>query len=160
MGTFLRLLLAVAIPLLVGGISGFATARGVQDWYPSLIKPSFNPPSWVFGPVWTLLYVMMGVAAFLVWEKGADRDLVRAGLVLFAIQLALNGLWSVLFFGMRLPGVAFMEIILLWGAIAATAYLFWRAVPAAGLLLLPYLAWVGFASVLNGAIWFLNRPTP
>ena len=159
MSTFLRLLLAVSLPILIGGLSSVATARGVQDWYPSLIKPSFNPPAWVFGPVWTLLYVMMGIAAFLVWEKGPDRDLVRAGLILFGVQLALNGLWSVLFFGMRLPGVAFAEIILLWGAIAITAFLFWRSVPAAGLLLLPYLAWVSFAAILNGSIWILNAPS-
>ena len=157
MGVVSKLAVAVAAPLLVGGLAGAATARGVQDWYPSLVKPPFNPPAWVFGPVWTLLYVMMGIAAFLVWHKGPDRDLVKAGLLLFTIQLALNGLWSIFFFGMRLPGVAFAEIILLWGSIAATALLFWRSVPAAGLLLLPYLAWVSFAAVLNGSIWILNR---
>lgn len=157
MGTVLKLLVAILVPVLVGGLSGLATSRGVQDWYPSLIKPSFNPPAWVFGPVWTLLYILMGIAAFLVWQKGPDKDLVRAGLAMFALQLALNGLWSVLFFGMRLPGIAFAEILLLWGSIAVTALLFWRSVPSAGFLLLPYLAWVSFASVLNGSIWALNR---
>jgi tryptophan-rich sensory protein len=157
MGNVIKLLVAISIPLLVGGISGFATARGVQDWYPSLIKPSFNPPAWVFGPVWTLLYLLMGTAAFLVWQKGPDRELVRAALGMFALQLVLNGLWSVFFFGMRLPGVAFAEILLLWVSIAITAFLFWRSVPSAGLLLLPYLAWVSFAAVLNGSIWLLNR---
>jgi tryptophan-rich sensory protein len=152
-----KLLVAISIPLLVGSLSGVATARGVQDWYPSLAKPSFNPPAWVFGPVWTLLYVLMGVAAYLVLQKGQDKDLVRAGLIMFTLQLILNGLWSVLFFGMRLPGVAFAEIIILWVSIAVTAALFWRSVPTAGLLLAPYLAWVSFAAVLNGSIWILNR---
>ena len=153
----LRLLLSIALPLLVGGLSGIATARGVQDWYPTLAKPPFNPPDWVFGPVWTLLYVMMGVAAFLVWQRGWNDKAVRIALVLFLVQLALNGLWSVLFFGMRSPGLAFAEIIVLWLSIAATAILFWRVLAAAGMLLLPYAAWVSFAAVLNGSIWILNR---
>lgn len=157
MGTMARLLVAVGGPLLVGGLSGFATARGVEDWYPTLAKPFFNPPAWVFGPVWTALYLMMGVAAFLVWQKGTDRDLVLTGLTLFAVQLALNGLWSVIFFGMRLPGYAFAEIILLWVAIVATLVWFWRSAPAAGFLMAPYLAWVTFAAILNGSIWVLNR---
>jgi tryptophan-rich sensory protein len=153
----LRLVIAVAAPLLVAGLSGFATAGGVQDWYPSLTKPSFNPPSWVFGPVWTLLYIMMGVAAYLVWGKGWESEAVRWALGLFALQLILNGLWSILFFGLRSPGLAFGEILLLWVAIAATLVLFWRVTVPAGLLLIPYLAWVTFAAVLNGSIWILNR---
>jgi benzodiazapine receptor len=157
MGSVVRFILAVSIPLLVGGLSGMATARGVRDWYPLLEKPSFNPPSWVFGPVWTLLYVLMGIAAFMVWQKGLDNRLVKAALVVFLIQLALNGLWSLLFFGMRSPGLAFAEIILLWVSIGATVVLFWRLAPPSGLLLFPYLAWVGFAAVLNGSIWILNR---
>ena len=157
MGTLTRLIVSVATPLLVGGLSGIATARGVRDWYPDLIKPSFNPPSWVFGPVWTLLYVMMGIAAFLVWQKGLNHEGVKAALAVFALQLILNGLWSVLFFGMRSPGLAFAEILVLWVAIAATITLFWRVNPLAGMLLLPYEVWVTFAVVLNGSIWFLNR---
>jgi tryptophan-rich sensory protein len=157
MGSAVKLVVAISIPLLVGGLSSIATAKGVNDWYPTLTKPSFNPPAWVFGPVWTLLYILMGIAAFLVWQKGPERDLVRGGLILFALQLTLNGLWSVFFFGMRLPALAFADIILLWIFIALTAYVFWRSVPVAGLLLLPYLAWVNFAAVLNGSIWVLNR---
>jgi tryptophan-rich sensory protein len=157
MSMLIKLLTAMTLPLLVGGLSGFATAGGVQTWYPTLVKPPFNPPAWVFGPVWTVLYLMMGFAAFLVWHKGEDQGLVRLGLALFVAQLALNGLWSVIFFGMRLPGYAFAEILLLWIAIAATMVSFWRTIPAAGLLLMPYLAWVSFATVLNGSIWFLNR---
>ncbi len=157
MMTALKLLIAVAAPLAVGGVSGIATAQGVRDWYPALTKPTFNPPSWVFGPVWTLLYLMMGVAAFLVWQRGWNTDGVRVALALFAVQLAFNGLWSVLFFGMQAPGLAFVEIILLWLAIGATTVLFWRVTPTAGVMLLPYWAWVSFAAVLNGSIWMLNR---
>ena len=94
MNNTIKLVISVALPLAVGGLSGFATARGVSTWYPTLVKPSFNPPAWVFGPVWTLLYIMMGVAAFLVWRRGLDADGVRIALTVFAIQLALNGLWS------------------------------------------------------------------
>jgi benzodiazapine receptor len=157
MDKLIRLAIAVAIPLAVGGMSGLATAHGIQDWYPSLVKPSFTPPSWLFGPVWTLLYLMMGTAAFLVWQKGWESGAVKAALALFAIQLILNGLWSVLFFGMRWPGLALAEILLLWISIGGTIALFWRVAPVAGLLLLPYDAWVTFAVVLNGAIWLLNR---
>ncbi len=152
-----KLGIAVAIPLAVGGLSGFATARGVATWYPTLAKPVFNPPAWVFGPTWTLLYIMMGVAAFLVWRQGFSTKDVRLALTLFAAQLALNGLWSILFFGLQSPGVAFAEIMLLWLSIVATVWIFRRVVPAAALLMLPYLAWVSFAAVLNGSIWMLNR---
>ena len=157
MGSVLRFVVAVSLPLLIGGVSGMATARGVQDWYPTLVKPSFNPPSWVFGPVWTLLYIMMGIAAYLVWQKGLDAEGVRAALALFALQLILNGAWSILFFGMQSPGLAFVEILVLWLFIALTLFFFWRVSPLAGLLLLPYQLWVTFAAVLNGSIWFLNR---
>lgn len=153
----LKLVVAIALPLVVGGLSGSATAGGVSTWYPTLVKPPFNPPAWVFGPVWTLLYIMMGVAAFLVWRQGMAVEGVRLALAVFVIQLALNGLWSILFFGLQAPGWALVEIILLWLAIVATLVLFWRMVPAAGLLLFPYLAWVSFATVLNASLWWLNR---
>jgi tryptophan-rich sensory protein len=110
MNTLTRFAIALVAPLLVGGLSGFSTARGVRDWYPALVKPSFNPPSWVFGPVWTLLYVMMGIAAFLVWQKGWESGAVKTALAFFAIQLILNGLWSIFFFGLRSPGLALVDI--------------------------------------------------
>ena len=157
MSNAIKFVVAVATPLVVGGLSGAATARGVATWYPTLVKPSFNPPAWIFGPVWTLLYLMMGVAAFLVWREGLASDGVRIALAVFGVQLALNGLWSILFFGLRSPGWAFVEILVLWLAIGATVWVFWRVVPAAGALLLPYWAWVTFATVLNGSIWTLNR---
>jgi tryptophan-rich sensory protein len=157
MNTTLKLVISVAAPLAVGGLSGFATARGVANWYPTLSKPSFNPPAWIFGPVWTVLYIMMGVAAFLVWRKILDTEGVKIALTVFAVQLALNGLWSILFFGMRAPGLALAEIILLWIAIGITTVLFWRVTPTAGALLLPYWGWVSFATVLNASLWWLNR---
>ena len=153
----IKLLIAIALPLAVGGLSGYATAGGVSTWYPTLIKPSFNPPAWVFGPVWTLLYIMMGVAAFLVWRQGPAAEGGRLARAAFGVQVVLNGLWSILFFGLQTPGWALVEIILLWLAIVATLVLFWRVVPAAGVLLIPYLAWVSFATVLNASLWWLNR---
>lgn len=157
MSNLVKLLIALAVPLAVGGLAGYATSSGVATWYPTLVKPWFNPPAWVFGPVWTLLYLMMGAAAFLVWRRGLDADGVRIALAAFAVQLVLNGLWSLLFFGLRSPGPAFVDIFALWLAIGGTTVLFWRVVPAAGLLLLPYWAWVSFAAVLNGSLWSLNR---
>ena len=153
----IKFVIAVTVPLVVGGLSGFATSRGVVTWYPTLAKPSFNPPSWVFGPVWTMLYILMGIAAFLVWRKGLATAGVRSALSLFGVQLALNGLWSFLFFGLHSPGWALAEIVVLWLAIVATLVAFWRLTTAAGWLLAPYLAWVSFAAVLNGSIWALNR---
>lgn len=157
MNNTLKLIIAVSVPLAVGGLSGFATSGGVATWYPTLTQPSFNPPPWVFGPTWTLLYIMMGVATFLVWREGFATGGVKLALTLFVVQLALNGFWSILFFGLRSPGWALVEIIALWFAIIATAALFWRVVPLAGMLLLPYLAWVTFATVLNASLWWLNR---
>jgi tryptophan-rich sensory protein len=159
MNTTVKLVISLSVPLAVGGLSGFATARGVATWYPTLIKPPFNPPAWVFGPVWTVLYIMMGAAAFLVWRQGLTSEGVKPALTVFAIQLSLNGLWSILFFGMQAPGWALIEICALWLAIIATVVLFRRVSPAAGTLMLPYWAWVSFATVLNASLWWLNRAT-
>jgi benzodiazapine receptor len=153
----IKLVVAVVLPLAVGGLSGYATAQGVRSWYPTLVKPFFNPPAWIFGPVWTALYILMGVAAFLVWRRGLEAEGVKAGLTLFLAQLALNGLWSILFFGIHSPGLAFVEILVLWIAIAATIRAFGRVSAAAAWLLAPYLAWVSFATILTGSIWWLNR---
>ena len=136
--------------------SGTAVFVSIGGWYAELNKPSWNPPAWVFGPVWTLLYAMMAVAAWLVWRKGGWREQGRA-LGLFLLQWLLNALWTPVFFGMHRPGLAFAEIILLWLVLAATLRSFWRVRKAAGVLLAPYLAWVSFAAVLNSAIWWLNR---
>lgn len=156
MNAFGRLLASLAVSQAVGILSGLATARGVREWYPDLAKPSFNPPSWVFAPVWTALYLAMGVAAWLVWQRGLETPGVRATLAAFLVQLALNGLWSILFFGLRSPALAFAEIVVLWAAIGVTTVLFFRQAAVAGWLMAIYWAWVTFAAVLNFSIWRLN----
>jgi translocator protein len=128
------------------------------QWYRGINKPSWNPPDWVFAPVWTLLFIMMAVAAWLVWSRRGEAD-VRVAIGLFALQLALNALWSWLFFGFHLLGYAYFEVIALWLVILATAVFFWRISPLAGKLMLPYAAWVGFASFLNLVLWRMN-PLP
>jgi tryptophan-rich sensory protein len=125
------------------------------EWYAALQKPSWNPPGWIFGPVWTALYTMMALAAWLVWRQGG-WDKQRKPLLLFLVQLALNALWTPLFFGWHRPGVAFAEIVLLWLAIAATIAVFRPVSRTAMLLLVPYLAWVSFAAALNFTLWRLN----
>lgn len=125
------------------------------EWYIALNKPAWHPPTWVFGPVWSTLYLMMAVSAWLVWRQGGFARQSRP-LGLFLVQLALNAAWSPLFFGLKQPGVAFAEILLLWLAIAATIAVFHRVHRVAAWLLVPYLAWVSFASFLNGTLWRLN----
>ena len=139
---------------LVAVIGAFASVRaGV--FYAELVRPAWAPPASLFGPVWTVLYAMMAFAAWLVWERRAAA-LARIALVLFVAQLVLNGLWSWLFFGWKLGALSFLDIVVLWALIVATLWCFWRVRPLAGLMLVPYLAWVSFASVLNFAMWQLN----
>lgn len=133
--------------------SGASISTG--GWYEQLRKPDWNPPSWIFAPVWSALYTMMAVAAWLVWRRGGWRE-QRWPLGCFLLQWFLNALWTPLFFGLHLPGIAFVEILLLWGALVVTAVWFWRVRPVAGVLLLPYLAWVSFAAFLNFTLWRLN----
>lgn len=152
----LGLAVFIVICFAVAGIGSVFTAASIPDWYAGLRKPSFNPPNWIFGPVWTALYLAMAVAAWLVWRR-VGLSAAAAPLIVFAIQLALNLLWSILFFGMHRIGLALVDIVALWCAIAATILMFWRVTPAAGWLLIPYLMWVSFASVLNFSIWRMNR---
>ena len=151
----LALALFVGICLGIGGLGGAVTASSVTEWYPTLNKPSFNPPNWVFGPVWTALYVMMGVAAWRVW-RAADRNTARAPLTVFALQLAVNLGWSVAFFGLRDPGLAVAVILALDLLVLGTALMFRRVDRVAEWLLVPYLAWIAFATILNIAVWRLN----
>jgi translocator protein len=139
----------------VAALGGLATARSVGTWYQTLERPFFAPPDWLFGPVWTVLYAMMAVAAWRVWRLPATTER-RWALVLWSAQLALNLAWSFLFFGLQAPGLALVDIVLLLGLIAATTMAFLRLDRPAGLLMLPYLAWVAYASILNAAIWLLN----
>lgn len=136
-------------------LGAWFNAGAVDNWYPSLRKPTWTPPAWLFGPVWTVLYLCMAVAAWLVWRR-AERPERRTALILFAIQLVLNVAWSGLFFGLGRPGLAFAEILVLWGAIAATLWAFGRVSTPAAWLFVPYLAWVSFAAALNGSIWWMN----
>lgn len=133
------------------------TRPALETWYGGLAKPAWTPPDWVFGPVWTLLYAMMAVAAWLVWRR-AGWDGARAALVLYFVQLGLNFLWSPLFFGLRSPGLGLVDIAALVCVLAATVIAFLRVDRLAGWLMAPYLAWVGYAAALNAAIWIANRP--
>ena len=140
----------------MGFLSGFATQSSVNDWYLTLNKPFFNPPNWVFAPVWSVLYILMGVAAGLVWAKGYYHIWVKTALYHFVFQLLLNALWSIVFFGLKNPFGALLIIIALNVLLAFTFKWFKVVKPRAAYLLLPYMTWVGFASLLNGAIWYLN----
>jgi tryptophan-rich sensory protein len=151
-----RVLASLLLPALAAAVGGAATARNVNDWYPTLRKPSWNPPGAIFGPVWTTLYLMMGIADAIV---ASHPDAERAGQArrIYKLQLGLNALWSVLFFGLRRPGMALLEIVVLWVAIALTIGAFWRVSRLAALLLVPYLLWTTFATALNASIWWKNR---
>ncbi len=151
-----KVLAAIAVCQGAGGLGAIATKDGLKTWYPRLEKPSFNPPGWVFGPVWTILYAMMGVSGWLLWRRREDEAAQQPG-ALFGLQLILNTLWSFIFFKWRSPGWAFLEIIVLWAAILMTIRAAWRVDSVAGALLIPYLLWTSFALVLNGRIWQLNR---
>jgi benzodiazapine receptor len=148
-------LLSLIIPLAVGGVSGFFTVSAIPGWYQTIQKPSWNPPNWVFGPVWTTLYVMMGVAMYLVWSRPRSNQRQRA-LYLNAVQLALNFFWSLIFFNVHAIGWALVEILLLWGMILFTMFAYDKVYKPAAWLMLPYVAWVSFATILNFTIWRLN----
>lgn len=149
------LVLFVTVCFAAAAIGGALTAQSVGGWYQTLAKPAWNPPDWVFGPVWTLLYFLMGVAAWLVWRRSGWTE-ARWALLLFGVQLALNVIWSGLFFAAQAPGWAFAELLVLWIAIAATLAAFARRSRVAAALMAPYLAWTTFAAALNFAIWRLN----
>ncbi len=153
--TLTTLLVCMLLPLFVGGISGYATAAGIQDWYVTLHKPSFNPPNYLFGPVWTILYLLMGVSLFIIWRSNQGRKR-REALKIFAIQITLNFLWSFLFFKFNLVGLALVDILMIWLTIVLMIVIFRRVNKIAAYLQIPYLLWVTFATTLNGAIWLLN----
>lgn len=152
----LKYAICIGGTMLIGALSGLATSSSVDTWYPTLEKPSFDPPNWIFGPVWTFLYVLMGIASGLVWNSRHAPALIRKALATYAAQLALNAAWSILFFALRSPAMALVDIIVLWIAIAACIRAFRPLHATAALLLYPYLAWVSFATVLNVSIVVLN----
>jgi tryptophan-rich sensory protein len=145
----------LALCLAASAVGGAATASSVGTWYQTLAKPAFNPPNWIFAPVWTALYFMMAIAAWRVWRRDGLTG-ARAEATLFALQLVLNMVWSILFFGLRSTGAAMVEIFVLLLAILATTVVFWQRDRVAGMLFIPYAVWVAFAAVLNVALWRLN----
>ncbi len=166
-----KLIIAIVVSELAGIIGSVFTTPSIAGWYVGIVKPALNPPAWVFGPVWTTLFALMGIAAFIVWSSYAPADAeamadkqatedkkkgIRLALILFGIQLVLNTLWSIIFFGLHSPGGALVEIIFLWLAILATIITFAKISKPAAWLLVPYILWVSFAMYLNYAIWSLN----
>jgi len=158
MSKLYKILVMVVTCLVVGYLSSNVTQTSVNTWYPTLNKPSFTPPNWAFPVAWTTLYIFMGIAAGLVWSRiEYEADVVRKSLTYFAIQLALNALWSYLFFGLKNPLLALIEIVLLWLMIYETYAQFKKVSKIASYLFIPYLIWVTYASALNASIWWLNK---
>ena len=151
-----RLIVSIIACQLAGVIGSVFTTPTIPTWYAALAKPPFTPPSWLFAPAWITLYVLMGVSASLVWRVGLDRKQVRTALILFLVQLVLNALWSVAFFGLQSPLGGIIVIVLLWAAILLTILRFFTISTTAGALLVPYIAWVTFAATLNAYIYVLN----
>ena len=152
----MKFVISILIPVLVGAISGYFTSSGVNGWYALANKPWFNPPNWIFAPVWTTLYVLMGIALFLVWRTESVKTIKQTAIILFAVQLTLNFFWSFIFFKLQQPAWAFAEIIVMWLMILLTILWFGKINAVAAWLLVPYICWVSFASVLNYSIWKLN----
>jgi translocator protein len=157
MNKFLKLFLAIITCEVVGILGSIFTFPAITTWYQTLNKPFFSPPNYVFGPIWTTLYALMGISIFLILEKKIKSKQKNNLIYLFSLQLFLNFLWSIIFFGLHLPLLAFLEIVLLWGSILILIIKFWKVSKPASYLLMPYLLWVSIASVLNAAIVILNR---
>jgi benzodiazapine receptor len=151
-----KLIAAVLLCVIVGSLGSLVTITGPNSWYASLEKPFFAPPNWIFAPIWVILFVLMGIALYLVWECGVQRRKVQIALAVFGVQFVLNVLWSFLFFGLKSPFLGLVDIILLWIMIAITIVLFHQIKKSAAYLLLPYIVWVSIATALNYAIYVLN----
>ncbi|MDZ4807048.1 MAG: TspO/MBR family protein [Bacteroidota bacterium] len=156
MSNTLKLIIAIIIPVAVGAVSGFFTSSEIPGWYQTINKPTWNPPSWLFGPVWTTLYILMGIALFLVWKSDASQSVKKTAIILFAAQLVLNFFWSFIFFNQHQIGWAVVEIITMWVFILLTIFAFAPISKIAAWLLVPYISWVSFATILNYTIWKLN----
>ena len=154
-----KLVISILASLAAGGIGSLFTFKAIPTWYAGLKKPSYTPPNWAFGPVWTTLYILMGISVFLVWQKGLANNGALLAYTLFWIQLVFNVLWSIIFFGMKSKGGGVITIIVLWLLILATLIASFRVSGWAGALLIPYLIWVSIASYLNIGVWLLNKPT-
>jgi len=153
---FFKLLVSIALPLALGAIAGMFTSQSIPEWYATLNQPSFNPPNWIFGPVWTTLYLLMGISLFLIWKQDASKQRNTA-IVVFLIQLLLNFAWSFIFFYFNMIGFALVEIVVLWISIVTMMVLFYKIKPIASYINIPYLMWVTFATVLNASYYLLNR---
>lgn len=156
MNNIFKFIISIALPLAVGAVSSLFTTAEIPGWYAGINKPSWNPPNWLFGPVWTTLYIMMGIALFLVWKAPDPQSLKRTAILFFAIQLTFNFAWSFIFFGLHRTGWALAEIVMLWLFILFTIIWFGKINKTAVWLLVPYFFWVSFATVLNFTIWRLN----
>jgi benzodiazapine receptor len=151
-----KLLASLALPLVLGAIAGLFTAEAVPEWYETLNRPPFNPPNWLFGPVWTTLYILLGISLFLIWKQSASKERNLA-IFVFLLQQALNFGWSFIFFYFNMIGFALIEIILLWISIIIMLVLFYKIKPMAAYINIPYLIWVTFATILNASYYLLNR---
>lgn len=151
-----KLVIAIVSCELIGNIGTVVTIPAISTWYATLVKPSFNPPNWIFGPVWTILFALMGVSLYLVWQKGFKSKKNKFALKIFGVQFALNVLWSLIFFGLKNISFAFADIIFLWIAVALTIKTFYKISRTAAYLLIPYILWVSFATILNFYVWSLN----
>jgi len=156
MSDWIALIVSFVACMSAAAVGGLLTSRAIKEWYGGLRKPSWNPPDWAFGPIWTILYILMAISAWLVWEEG-DTQWRLIPLSIFSIQLALNVVWSGVFFYKRMILGGLVEVLALWAAILATIIAFWSASTIAAILLIPYLIWVSIASYLNYTIWRLNR---
>jgi len=154
--SLIKLVISIVICIGAGLLPSPITASSM-DWYQTLNKPFFNPPNWIFAPVWTVLYLLMGISAFLIWQKGLENKQVRVALIIFLVQLVLNVVWTPLFFGLKMQLIAFIDILLLWDVILLTIIHFHKLSRPAAMLLIPYLLWVSFAVILNLSIVILNR---
>ncbi len=153
---FVKLVVSIVLCELVGSVGSIFTAPSIPNWYVSLTKPWFTPPNWVFAPVWITLFLLMGIALYLVWDKGFEKKGVKLAVSVFGVQFILNVLWSLLFFGLQSPFYAFIEIIILWIAILVTIIKFYQISRPAAVILLPYIIWVTIAASLNYYVWILN----
>lgn len=151
-----KLIFSILIVFVSGAIGSLATLPQITTWYAALAKPEWTPPNWAFGPIWSTLYVLMGIALFLVWREGLERKMVRYAIIIFAVQLAINVVWSLVFFGLHSIVGGFILILVLWLAIWANILAFYIISKPAGLLLVPYLIWVSIASYLNYSVYLLN----
>lgn len=151
-----KLVFSIILINIIGSIGAIFTTPSIPSWYATINKPSFTPPNWLFAPAWTLLFTLMGISLFIIWEKGLKTKESKIAISVFGVQLFFNVIWSILFFGLRSPSYAFAEILVLWIVILLNIILFYRISKKAGLLLIPYICWVSFATLLNYYVWILN----